>query len=74
MQRYVLSHSDDERDLGLDCLFDCSRCLMGRNVDSRGIRLQLLHGRPYRRQDGQSQMLSGAVGLDAANDVCPPFY
>ena len=72
MERDVLRYGYDERDLGLESLFDGTGGLMRRDIDAGRIGLQLLHGVPHRRQDRKTEMLPGPAGSDAADDVGAP--
>ena len=72
MERDVLRYGYDERDLGLESLFDGTGGLMRRNIDAGRIGLQLLHGMTHRRQYRKTEMLPGPPGSDAADDVGAP--
>ena len=72
MERDVLRYGYDERDLGLESLFNGTSGLVRGNIDPSRIRLQLLHGMPYRWQYRKTEMLPGPPGSDAADDVGAP--
>lgn len=69
MQRYVLSNSDNERDLGLNGFFDRLATLRRCYEDGRGIRFELFLCLPQIWQQGKPQVLALLARCHAAYDV-----
>ena len=69
----VLRHRDDERNLSLNGLFQCSDGTIAGNIDSRSVWLQFVHRSPNAGKDRKSQVLALKSWLDAADNLRPVF-
>ena len=66
----ALGDAHGQRDLGLDCVHDCSGGKGWWDVDDGGIRLDLVGRLLYRVENGQAQVgLAAFLGSDAADNV-----
>ena len=69
MERYVLSHCHDERNLCLDGFFNSLPGVLSGHEDSRGIRFELFLCSPQMWKDWQPQMLSVLTGRYASDYI-----
>ena len=66
----MLSHCNNQRNLGLNGLFDCFPGMLSCHKDGCSVRIQLFFGDSHIREYWKAEMFPVLAWSDSSNDVC----